>query len=350
MVAWIIAWLFIKSISILFAASLALWFSILIYRKKFNWIRFLKPYVYLILGILLLNPTIALLPEAINREQDPRKLIHPYSEQVCKIRAEIFPNKKNYTIDDIWTVVNYVFARINYSFDWFNWGLYEYFPTADETIERESEDCDGRAILCCSILRSMNLNAWVVFGVDHAWVRVITENSFEDLMGPRPPEFYMFNEERIVYFMTDIEMLYNKAFPAYAYITPIISIVLIFGNYMTLFVAVLPEEYKKGEGTIEWLKRLKKSGYFKPSKYAWMLVISSLTILSFSLISIKIPQAFYLSLIGLASIGLTTVYRMKKEATQNLYFVLLFLVIILLAIDEIQEANTMLNINATQFL
>lgn len=144
----------------------------------------------------------AILLGALHRKPNPCKLIQPNSEIVLKIRDEIFPSKDgNYTFEDSITVVTYVLRRIEYNSDGNVWKSFDHWATPEETIEKGQGDCEDFAILVCSILRSMGLDAWVVHGIDHAWVRVFSSDGlFEDYMGTTTPEFYMFNEECIIYF------------------------------------------------------------------------------------------------------------------------------------------------------
>jgi hypothetical protein len=134
------------------------------------------------------------------REQNLSKLIHPNSKIVCGIRDEIFSNRKgNYTIEDIISVVVYAIRHVNYSLDIFNWNVFEYYATPEETIERGLGDCEDFAILTCSILRSMDLDAWVIIGKKHAWVRVFDGGeSFDYFPIENLPEYFMFNEKYIV--------------------------------------------------------------------------------------------------------------------------------------------------------
>lgn len=131
---------------------------------------------------------------------NPIELINPSSEVVCDIRDKIFPNKKsNYTIEDIDSVMDYVNSHIKYSEDWFNWNASDYFATPEETIEKGLGDCEDVAILTCSILRSMGLDAWVVIGYGHAWVRIFDgDEPFDYFSIGNRPEYYMFNDKRIV--------------------------------------------------------------------------------------------------------------------------------------------------------
>src|SRR6185295_4116464 len=71
--------------------------------------------------------------------------------------------------------------NIKYRYDWYNWGNLDYWPTAEETWALKKEDCDGRAVLAASILRSRGYtNATIVANLKHVWVKV----GDVELMGP----------------------------------------------------------------------------------------------------------------------------------------------------------------------
>lgn len=300
------------------------------YKKKLKLIRFLKPYVVVIIVITILNINIPLVAEAWNRERNPCTLIRPDSEEVCKIRDEIFPYKNNsYTIRDIVCVLNYVYTHLNYSYDWSNWWMYEYLPTLEQVIERGLEDCDGYAILACSILRSMDLDAWIMCGTDHYWIRVFTEDSYKEFLGPRPPALYMYNEKSVVYLMSDVEIVYNRILPVQAYVDETILMKLILVPYAVFVITIIPDDYKKDES---FISTLKKSGFLNVSRHAWMMALSLVIVLAWALLSLRIPQMYILSLFGLSSIGVITVDRIDKKYMKDLCFAILFLVMTLIVL------------------
>lgn len=79
-------------------------------------------------------------------------------------------------------VERYVYRTIKYQYDWYNWGNLDYWPTAAEVWERKREDCDGRAVLAASILRSRGYkDARLVANLNHVWVAVADT----EIMGPQ---------------------------------------------------------------------------------------------------------------------------------------------------------------------
>ncbi len=78
-------------------------------------------------------------------------------------------------------IERFVYRRIAYQYDWHGWWNLDYWPTAAEVWERKREDCDGRAVLAVSILRSRGYaEARLVANLQHVWVAVGTN----ELMGP----------------------------------------------------------------------------------------------------------------------------------------------------------------------
>ncbi len=88
----------------------------------------------------------------------------------------------------------YVYRLLPYRDDYLNWLTADYWPTVLEALGKGSEDCDGRAIVACSILQGMGYQAYVVVGLDHLWVMVRDGDSWIEILYPRPPAVMVFNE------------------------------------------------------------------------------------------------------------------------------------------------------------
>lgn len=67
-------------------------------------------------------------------------------------------------------VDRFVYHEIPYSYDWDNWGVVDYLPTAGEAIARGTEDCDGRAVVAAALLRRRGVDARVMGDFQHVWV------------------------------------------------------------------------------------------------------------------------------------------------------------------------------------
>ncbi len=79
-------------------------------------------------------------------------------------------------------VEKFVLGHIRYQYDWDLWGNVDYWPNAQQVWAIKREDCDGRAILAASILRSRGYpEAQLVGNLSHVWVAV----GPDELMGPQ---------------------------------------------------------------------------------------------------------------------------------------------------------------------
>lgn len=85
-------------------------------------------------------------------------------------------------------VEKFVYAHVPYQWDWELYGAADYMPTVAEMFEyarhrpdgKVYEDCDGRAVMCASMLRAMGYDARIVTDLQHVWV----ETPLGPLMGP----------------------------------------------------------------------------------------------------------------------------------------------------------------------
>ena len=78
-------------------------------------------------------------------------------------------------------IQNYVYQHIAYEYDWDNWGNIDFWPRAELVWARQREDCDGRAVLAASILRSRGFHSATLAGsIRHIWVQV----DQQELMDP----------------------------------------------------------------------------------------------------------------------------------------------------------------------
>jgi|GEM_PF-745976 len=136
----------------------------------------------LVLGFVLFpNPVLFL--RHIGNFKNHDALITTNLPALVEINAEI--NKllpTNATPkQELQAVERFVYKNIKYQYDWYNWLNADYWPTAADVWERKREDCDGRAVLAASILRSRGFtNAMLVANVNHVWVSV----GEDELMGP----------------------------------------------------------------------------------------------------------------------------------------------------------------------
>lgn len=83
------------------------------------------------------------------------------------LRAGVGPRDPQFAVS---AVDRFVYREIPYSYDWDNWGVVDYIPTAGEAIARGTEDCDGRAVVATALLRRRGIDARVMGDFQHVWV------------------------------------------------------------------------------------------------------------------------------------------------------------------------------------
>lgn len=139
--------------------------------------------VFTIVLFFMLNPRPGLFVKQLPRYLDMEALIQTDFPALKQINQEIDvmvpPNAS--PKEEFSAVQRYVYQHIPYEYDWDNWGNIDFWPTAEQVWERRQEDCDGRAVLAASILRSHGFpSAKLVGNIRHIWVHV----DQGELMGP----------------------------------------------------------------------------------------------------------------------------------------------------------------------
>lgn len=82
----------------------------------------------------------------------------------------------------------FIYRHVPYAWDWVTYGAAEYIPTVAEMFEQAKrhqdglprEDCDGRAVMCASLLAALGYESRIVTDLRHVWV----ETPEGALMGP----------------------------------------------------------------------------------------------------------------------------------------------------------------------
>ncbi len=71
-----------------------------------------------------------------------------------------------------------------------NYQAFEHFPTVSQVLETKKDDCDGRAIVACSLLIHRGYDSYVIMNERHAWViTYLNDGSFvEILKNPIPDD------------------------------------------------------------------------------------------------------------------------------------------------------------------
>ncbi|KYK36797.1 MAG: transglutaminase domain-containing protein [Theionarchaea archaeon] len=106
----------------------------------------------------------------IERRANPDILIQP--EKVASFYAQIESSING----DPEKAFEYIESEILYTSDFFNHASLDHLPTAEEVLRSGQDDCDGQAVLLCSVLRYAGYDAYVIIGPSHAWVEVNTED------------------------------------------------------------------------------------------------------------------------------------------------------------------------------
>ena len=155
---------------------------------------------FLLLGLVtlvVLYPHPVLLVKQVQHLADVESLIQPGLPAMAGINRDIdkllptnAPPQKEFQ-----AVERYVYQKIKYQYDWYNWGNLDYWPTAAEVWERKREDCDGRAVLAASILRARGFKtARIVGNLNHVWVAV----DQAELMGPQADKNFRREGDKVV--------------------------------------------------------------------------------------------------------------------------------------------------------
>jgi hypothetical protein len=122
------------------------------------------------------------LREHLRHWRDPNALVEPDAPTlqplVDELRSELGGNSPS--PETMRTVERFVLRRIPYEWDWNTWGMADYLPTVAEVLEKGREDCDGRAVVAASLLRSCGFEATIVTDFAHVWVK--TDHG--EAMGP----------------------------------------------------------------------------------------------------------------------------------------------------------------------
>ncbi len=177
-----------------------------------------KCFLFVLVLVVVLFPHPVLFVRHIDHFRHHDALIQPDLPAMPDINAEI--NKTLPTNatpkQEFAAVERYVYKTIKYQYDWYNWGNLDYWPTAAEVWERKREDCDGRAVLAASILRSRGYkDARLVANLNHVWVQV----DGQEIMGPQPEKNLRREGDKIVVTLPGMATLLDtfaqlSAFPA----------------------------------------------------------------------------------------------------------------------------------------
>ncbi|MBN1561352.1 hypothetical protein JW998_13950 [candidate division KSB1 bacterium] len=208
--------------------SMALWHWLS--RRSFSVRMILKTLIFSFVFIFVTFPNPVLTFKQVNAYLHTEALFDTDLE-LAAINAKIdslLP--ADYTLQDEYkTIIQFVYQRIPYKFDWDNWGNSEYWPSASETWRRGYEDCDGRAIVAVAIFRSRGYDANIVGSMKHLWIKV----GDQELMGPDREKIMVMDQGRKKMQMPSfVYMLEAMAMQLYYY--PIFRMILILLTFLIL--------------------------------------------------------------------------------------------------------------------
>ncbi|PWI47927.1 hypothetical protein CEE45_09130 [Candidatus Heimdallarchaeota archaeon B3_Heim] len=103
---------------------------------------------------------------------------------------------------EIYAVGRFTIQEIEYGEDITNYLSWDYRPSLSEVLNRGSDDCDGRAIVACSLLTFRGYDSYVVIGKWHAWVEVHLEEGrtitiLDEGLQDISPWYTKYNTEKI---------------------------------------------------------------------------------------------------------------------------------------------------------
>ncbi|MBM3836198.1 MAG: transglutaminase domain-containing protein [Verrucomicrobia bacterium] len=140
-----------------------------------------KVFLFGILAALVLNPNLRIAYKQLRHTFEPERLIQPAFPSMQQVNRKIDRMIHDHPTghSEVKIVERFVYKSVRYVSDYENWNNVEYWPSAEEVWHRRQEDCDGRAILAVSILRSRGYHsAKLVVGLNHMWATV-NENEKE---------------------------------------------------------------------------------------------------------------------------------------------------------------------------
>ncbi len=173
---------------------------------RLAWRCVIKSGMLLIVLFFVLNPHPSLFMKQLYRYANMESLIQTDFKALEGINSDIdamLPSDADQQ-QEFAAVQRYVYQHIRYAYDWDNWGNVDFWPTAEEVWERQEEDCDGRAVLAASILRSRGFpSATLVGNVQHIWVRL----DQQELMGPMAEQNISRQEGKLVVTLPSLDVI-----------------------------------------------------------------------------------------------------------------------------------------------
>ena len=163
---------------------------------RLAWRLLLKVSIFVCVFFFILNPNPKRFAQQIPRYFRTEELIQKNFPGVEDINRELdILLPPNATPEEEFSIVqDYVYQHIAYEYDWENWTNIDFWPTAEVVWARQREDCDGRAVLAASILRSRGFHSATLAGsFRHIWVQV----DRQELMNPDTEQHVRLDEGKL---------------------------------------------------------------------------------------------------------------------------------------------------------
>lgn len=159
----------------------------------------------------------------VERRFSPQTLIQP--DATAEFTAEMERELISFTPS---AAFEYIKGEILYTNDFFNHASIDHLPSTEEVLATRQDDCDGQAILLCSILRLKGYEAYTAIGPSHAWVEVGTAPLVK--LDYRGGAWYVrFNEREVQWNLSSLLLMVGEQF-----------------IILTVFFFVLIYAYEKG--------------------------------------------------------------------------------------------------------
>ncbi|HOP09321.1 MAG TPA: hypothetical protein PK718_03945 [Candidatus Methanofastidiosa archaeon] len=137
--------------------------------------------VFILLTGGSLNPT--LWPQQFERRVDPTSLLEIDKDTLAELEGEFVFFKRNMEDGSILpcfagqvTIFHDIYCftshKIAYVKDQSLYYSLDYLAKPGEILSKGADDCDGKAVLICTMLLKRGYDAYVVMGTEHTWVEV----------------------------------------------------------------------------------------------------------------------------------------------------------------------------------
>lgn len=136
--------------------------------------------------------------------------------------ASFHADVESYAQGDPHKAFQFIESEILYTSDFFNHASLDHLATAEEVLSSGQDDCDGQAVVLCSVLRYEGYDAYTVVGPSHAWVEVDADEPL--LINHRGGKgFVKFNESYVEWSIAPLILLILEEFFLLAAIFSVLS-------------------------------------------------------------------------------------------------------------------------------